>query len=195
MDSLPNIWKKYRKWCRLVILTHEGGEAVCKNILNNMGIKDLSNGTEIYQKLEPHAREITKMLPYQRKILLPRNKVIDTSKLDISLQTHIIRILDTTKKYPLIGKLRDKRNEFFHMPEGRRHMTERQFKNYWIQISRLLTDLCYDMKLMNGLKTNVNLSKEREELFEYILHQVKGKVLFFLKCKSKEHFFRLIYVY
>ena len=75
------------------------------------------------------------------------------------------------------------------MPEGRRHMTERQFKNYWIQISRLLTDLCYDMKLMNGLKTNVNLSKEREELFDYVLHQIKGKVEVFFKCKSKEHFF------
>ena len=176
MDSLQDIWDKYQKWCRLVILLHEGGETICKDILYKMGIADLSNGAEIYQKLETHKEKIKKMAFYQQKILLPYGKVIDTSKLDVSLQTHIIRILDTTKNYPLIGKLRDHRNELFHMSECRRDMTERQFKKYWDQISELLTAHCFDVNKLNYLKTDNHLNRTHEKRFKDILHHVKGKV-------------------
>ena len=191
MDSLQDIWDKYQKWCRLVILLHESGETICKDILYKMGIADLSNGAEIYQKLETHKEKIKKMAFYQQKILLPYGKVIDTSKLDVSLQTHIIRILDTTKNYPLIGKLRDHRNELFHMSECKRDMAERQFKKYWDQISELLTAHCFDVNKLNYLKTDNHLNRTHEKRFKDILHHIKGKVelllllLFFYFIYSK----------
>lgn len=176
MDSLQNIWNKYQKWCRLVILLQEGGETICKDILYKMGIADVSDGAEIYQKLEPHKEKIKKMEFYQQKILLPYSKVIDTSKLDVSLQTHIVGILDTTNNYPLIGKLRDNRNELFHMSERKRDMTEKQFKKYWDQISEILTAHCFDMNLLSDLKTDNHLNKLRKKQFKDILRDIKGKV-------------------
>ena len=99
MASLTDIWNKYRKWCRLVILLHEGGEIVCKDILCKIGVTNVTDGVEIYQKLEPYKETIKKMRGYQKKVLLPDNKVIDTAKLDFALNTHIIEILDTGKKH------------------------------------------------------------------------------------------------
>lgn len=163
MASLPDIWNKYRKWCRLVMLLHEGGETVCKDILDKLGVTDITDGGELYRKLEIHKTKIKKLAPYQQKILLPYSKVIDKTKLDVSLNTHIIAILDTAKTYPLIGKLRDKRNELFHMPDSKRNMAEQQFKDDWDEISQLLIKLGCSLNFLNGLKTDDHLSEELEK--------------------------------
>ena len=34
--------------------------------------------------------------------------------MDLSAKTHIIEVIDTKKQYPLIRKLRGKKNELFH---------------------------------------------------------------------------------
>ena len=176
MASLHDILNKYQKWCRLVILIQEGGEFVCKDILSKMGIKDITDGAEIYKKLKPYEKEITKMTFYQQKSLLPDNGVIDTTKRNISLNTHIIQILDKTKNYPLISELRQKRNELFHMKEENRGMTEELFNYYWDNISSLLAGFGYDIKLMKGLKTEDHMSQEREKTLEDIIHNIKGSI-------------------
>ena len=79
MASLTDIWNKYRKWCRLDVLLHEGGETVCKDILCEIGVKNVMDGVEIYQKLEPYKETIKKMYKYQQKVLLPDDKVTNTA--------------------------------------------------------------------------------------------------------------------
>ena len=175
------IWDKFRKWCRLVLLLQEGGETVCKDILLNMGV-DMKNGGKIYQKLEQHRTEMKKLARYQKDILLPDSKNVDTSKLDLSLQTHIIGILDKTK-LPVMKELRDKRNELFHMGEKKRDMTEQMFNDYWDQLSKLLTGLNYDMKLLSSLKIDNDLSEQLKQRLEDILCYIQGRVeLLFLFC-------------
>ena len=174
MASLDDIWEKFRKWCRLIILLHKGGESVCKDILSQMSIKDTTDGAEIYRELKPYEEEIKTVAFDQLKMLLPDNEVTDTMKMDISLITLIIQILDTTQTYPLITKLQQKRNELFHLAEGETDMTEKLFNEHWNNISQLLTSLHYNMDLMEGLKTEDCLSQEHEKTLKDITHRMKG---------------------
>ena len=180
MDSYSDIWNKHRRWCRLIIFLYQYGESACKDILSKMGIKDVKNGAEIYSKLEPYEREIEKMGFYHKKNLLPVDKVIDTSKMDIILSTHIIEILDKQEDYPLIFKLRRKWIELLFMSNSERDLTEQQFKDYWNKISLLLSDLHCDMKLVKDLKTEQNLSKEHEKILEEITNKIKGTIVLVL---------------
>ena len=174
--ALEKIWKKFGKWCRLIILIHRGGESVSKNILSQMGIKNITDGVEIYRKLKPYEEKIKtmKMTIDQQKMLLPDNEAIDTIKMDLSLITYIIEILDTAQNYPLIAELRKKRNELFHLAEHRRDLTEQLFNEHWDKISKLLLSLHYDIDLMKGLKTENCLSQEHEETLKDITGKMKG---------------------
>ena len=97
MASFADVWNKHRNWCRLVILLHEGGENIIKCILGQMGM-DITDGSEIYQKMKPHEKGRLKKVPYYlQRYLLPDSKVVDTTKLDFSAQCHIIQVLDTDK--------------------------------------------------------------------------------------------------
>ena len=172
-------WNENKNWCRLVILLQVGGESVCKDILNEMGIKDINNGGEIYKRLQNYKTKIKRLAPYQQQILLPDSTDINTTKLDVSLQTHIIAILDKKKKYPLIKELREKRNKFFHMRGEERDMTEQQFKSYWDEISQLLRDLgirSCDMGLLDHLQTDDQLSKDLENRLNDILLSIESKL-------------------
>ena len=176
-------WNKNKNWCRLVILLQVGGESVCKDILYKMGLTDINDGGKIYKALEKYKAKIKKLAPYQQRILLPDSTEINTIKLDISLLTHIITILDKKKKYPLIQELRAKRNNFFHMLGVERDMTEEQFKSYWDEISQLLRDLGYDMKLLDHLQTDDQLSEDLEDRLNDILHCIESKLQsLFLFC-------------
>lgn len=184
MTTPPDIWNKYRKWSRLLILLHKGGESVCKDILYKLDVKDLTDGADIYKKLLPHEKEIRKMASYQKKTLLPKSKVTDTTKLDLSLQTHVIRILDTTKNYPKIKELGGMRNELFHLPEGKRDMTEQDFGYYWDQIWQLLKDLDYDMNSLSqlsGLKTDDHLCEEHKKGFKDIIQDIQNNFKDFME--------------
>ena len=171
-----DIWNKYKRWCRLVILLHEGGEVVCKDILCEVGVRDVTDGAEIYRKLEPYKDMMKKMPRYQQKALLPDTKVIDTIKLDLSLKTCVIEILDTRKKFPLIKEIRDRRNDLFHMSDVQRNMSQQQFNHFWEQISQLLIDLGYNMNLLEDLKTEDHLSEQRKSRFEDIRPYIQGKI-------------------
>ena len=176
MSSIPEIWSKYQRWTRLVILLFQGGQSICKNILAEMGIKDTTDGAEVYSILKPYEKKIKKLGFYQRKTLLPDNEIIDITKMDISLSTHIIQILDKQQNYPLIAELRYKRNELFFMSEGKRDITQQQFNDNWDNISKLLTTLNYDMNLINYLKTTEHLSQEHEKILKDIIYKIKGSV-------------------
>ena len=183
MSSILKIWHKYERWCRLVILLFQGGQCVCKNILSKMGIKDMADGAALYKKLEPYKSKIKKLGFYQRKILLPDNKVIDITKMDISLSTHIIQILDIHENYPQIADLRYERTELFFTPEGKRGMTEQEFGEYWDRILQLLASLNYDMNLIKCLKNAEHLSQEQEKILKDITHKIKGNIkLVFYFC-------------
>ena len=153
MASPADAWNKHRNWCRLVILLHEGGESIVKCILSQMGV-DITNGSEIYQKMKLHEKDRLKKVPYYlRKDLLPDSKVVDTTKLDFSARCHIIQVLDTQTKFPEIEKLRDKRNDLFHKSDDEKNMGDQQFNKYWDEISQLLTDFGYDVSKLINLKT------------------------------------------
>lgn len=171
MASPADAWNKYRKWCRLVILLHEGGEKIVKDILGQMGV-DITDGVEIYQKLKPHEKTVLKKMPrYLQPTLLPASGVVDATKLDFSARCHIIEILDTSKQFPLIGELRNRRNEFFHMSVEKKDMTGQEFNKYWKEISQLLTDFNYDVNMLIGLKT--------DDQFDHIKGNVQKSFLYF----------------
>ena len=141
------------------------------------------DGAELYKKLEPYKSKIKKLGFYQRKVLLPDNEVIDITKMDISLSTHIIQILDIHKNYPQIADLRYERTELFFTPEGKRGMTEQEFGEYWDRISQLLASLNYDMNLIKCLKNAEHLSQEHEKILKDITHKIKGNIeLVFYFC-------------
>ena len=170
MASPADAWNKYRKWCRLVILLHEGGEKIVKDILGQMGV-DITDGVEIYQKLKPHEKTVLKRPPYLQRSLLPASGVVDATKLDFSARCHIIEILDTSKQFPLIGELRNRRNEFFHMSVEKKDMTGQEFNKYWKEISQLLTDFNYDVNMLIGLKT--------DDQFDHIKGNIQKSFLYF----------------
>ena len=176
MASSHYIWNKYQRWCRLLILLCKGGGLVCEDILSKIGIKDITDGREIYGKLRPYRRKIEEMGIYHRKLLLPDNEVIDTTKMDITLSTHVIQILDHQQDYSLMFKLRQLWIKLFNMPERERSLTEQQFREYWDEISLLLTVFHYNMNLVKGLKTEGHLSQELENTLHDITHKLKGRV-------------------
>ena len=178
MGSFHDIWNKFRNWSRLVILIQKGGESVCKDMLFKMSIKDLTNGAEIYRKLKPYEERIKKLTFYQQKALLPDDEVVKTTKMNISLSTLIIQILDTSQSYPQITELRHMSNELFYILEGKKDLTEQIFNDYWKKISQLLTSLHFDMDLMQGLKTEDHLSQEHEETLKDITENMKGRIDF-----------------
>lgn len=92
-----DILTKYEKWYRLKVLLHEGGNAVFKDILTKLGVKNITDGSEIYQKLKPYEIQGQKLQQYQKDALFPSSRVINTNNLDLSLQFLIIIILDTQK--------------------------------------------------------------------------------------------------
>ena len=176
MTSLRSIWNKYPRWCRLLILIHQSGEYLWKDILYKVGLKDLADGAEIYRRLKPYEKEINELGVNIRKTLLPDNKVIDTEKMDISLSTHIIQIIDKTQDYASISKLRQKRIELLYMREGERNITEQQFNTYWNEISELLTSLHYKMDLINRLKTEYNLVEKYGQTLKDISQKLQGTI-------------------
>ena len=178
MASSIDIWNKYQRWCRLLILIHEGGNCVCKDILSLIGITDTTDGAEIYSIMKPFKKNIQNLGIYHQNILLPDNEVIDKSKIDFSLTTHIIQILDKLQNYPLISELRKTRIELILMPQHKRCLTEQQFNDYWDNISHLLTSLNYDMNLTNSLKTfkEIDLSEEHEKILQDVTRKFKGSI-------------------
>ena len=158
MASPTDAWNKYRNWCRLLVLLHEGGEIIVKQILSKMGV-DITDGSQIYQKMKLHEKKILKSAPsYLKKDLLPDNKVVDTTKLDFSARCHIIQVLDTQTQFPNITVLRKTRNFLFHMSDDAKNMGDQQFNNYWDEISQLLKDLGYDVSKLMNLKMTVDLT-------------------------------------
>ena len=179
MDSFDDIWNNYRRWCRLVILLCQGGKSVCNDILSKMGIKDTTDGSEIYDRLKPYEKEIHQMGLYHQQYLLPDNEVIDTSKMDVQLSSYIIQILDKAEEYPSISALRQKKNELFLMSEDERAMTEKKFRPYWNEISELLTCLDCNMDFIRGLETEGRLSQDHEKILKDITQKTKGNIQFF----------------
>ena len=173
MGSTQDIWNRFERWCRLIILVQEGGESVCKHILyKEMNVP--TEGGEMYKYLQNYKDDIqkSKMFGYQRKVLFPDDRVIDKTKLDIPLFTYIIQILDKFKKYPSIEKLRFKRNELFHMEEVRRNMSLQEFSDLWDEVVQLLNGLNYDMSLLNSFKSDdLFLNQHYKMTLGYILQE------------------------
>ena len=156
MASPVDAWNKHQNWFRLVILLLEGGESIAKYILSQMGV-DITDGSEIYQKMKSHEKNRLKKVPhYLRKDLLPDNKVVDATKLDLPALCHIIQVLDTQRQFPKIEKLRQTRNDLFHKSDDERSMGDQQFNSYWDEISQLLKDLGYDVNKLIYLKKTVD---------------------------------------
>ena len=176
MASNQAIWNKFEKWTRLVIMLQQGGESVCKYILHTeMGVP--TDGAEMYKHLKNYEADIKRTIryDYQKKILLPANKHIDKTKLDIPLFSYIIQILDKNKKYPSIKELRFMRNDLFHMEENRRNMSQKEFDDQWDKVAQLLYGLKYGMSSLNSLKSDdLARNQDHKTTMDDILE--KGKV-------------------
>ena len=170
------VWTTYQKWSCLSILVQEGGKLVCKSILSKMGVRYIEDGEKLFQYLILYEDKIMKMGIYHREIILPDNKVIDTSKLDVSLLTYIIEMLDKGEDYTLIKELRDMWYKLLHMSQTKMDMTVEQFEKFWDKISKLLGYLGYDINLHNNLRNGDELDEAHTETLEYILHYRKGRV-------------------
>ena len=188
MDLNPDIWNKYQRWCRLLIVLYKAGGSICNDILHKMGIENTKDGAEIYNILEPHREKIEKMGIYHKETLLPDNRVIDKDKLDISLSTHIIQILDKKHTYSLITELRKKLNKLLLMPEPKRNIGEDQFDRFWAEVSELLEKFDYDLNLIERLKTEDHLTQEEKNVLKDICQKIGGSVelilyfFFFCNC-------------
>ena len=153
MSSSQDIFSKYDKWHRLVMLLEKGGMSVCKYILHTeMGVP--IEGHEMHKYLQRYAIDIerSKMFPYQKKIFLNKDGNIDTTKLGLTLYIQIIEVLDKNKEYPLICWLRFNSNELLNMNEVQRNMSEKEFDDRWNELSRLLKDLNCDLSSLQSLK-------------------------------------------
>ena len=76
------------------------------------------------------------------------------------------------------------RNELFHLPEGKRDMTEQDFGYYWDQIWQLLKDLDYDMNSLSqlsGLKTDDHLCEEHKKGFKDIIQDIQNNFKDFME--------------
>ena len=64
-----------------------------------MGVIDIRDGAEIYRKPKFHKKVIKRKLLFPQKINLPPSayKVSDITKIDLSLLTHTIEVLDAKK--------------------------------------------------------------------------------------------------
>ena len=172
MASSTAAWNKHKKWCRLVILLHEGGEKIVKDILVHIGV-DITDGAKIYKILKDEETKIKKKPLYLKQLLLPPGGVVDTTKLDFSALCYIIEVLDKQKKFPLIGQLKNRRNDFFHMSDEDKDMTEQQFNKYWNEVSKLLKDFGYDVNMLTGLKTEYQLSEDHKKRLDHIQGRVE----------------------
>ena len=165
MLYLPNIWRKYKKWCRLLILLQTGGMSVFKNVITK-----IDSSQEIYKQLKNHRKEIKGMYKNQQEIRLPDGGKTKIGKLDITLSAAVIRMCDTSKileetKKQNIQALKDKRNALFHKSMEAIDMMEEVFDKSWNEIEKLLRDLGYNINVLKGLKTNDHLKEEYEAKF------------------------------
>lgn len=195
MSSSQDIFSKYEKWNRLVMLIQEGGESVCKYILHTeMGVP--IEGQEMHKYLQKYATDIkkSKMYGYEKKTLLNEDGNIDTTKLDLKLSTFIIEILDKNKKYPLIPTLRYKRNELFHMEEVQRNMSEKEFDDRWNELSRLLKGLNCDLSSLQSLK-HVNRFPNRDDRESLDGNLRKGSAKKFISLSEYQSCLKVILAY
>ena len=72
--------------------------------------------------------------------------------------THVIKVTETRKKNPLIGKLRNGSYQL-HMSHDKGGVTEQQFNVHWNQIFKLLPDLGYDISMLTVVKSDDNFSR------------------------------------
>ena len=170
MDPFSDARTKYGNWFRLFILLEEGVETVYKNILNKVGVTDVENGKEMYQKLYIYESKIRKLPPYYQKILLPDNKLIDTTQFDLRLKLFVMEIFD--EQFP--RKLRALGNRLYHI--RKRDMKDQQFKFYWFEISNLLTDLGVDMNSFSGLRTVGQSSEMIKIQTEDMIFCIEGRI-------------------
>ena len=154
MLYLPNIWRKYKKWCRLLILLQADGMSVFKNVITK-----IDSSQEICKQLKNHRKEIKGMYKNQQEILLPDGGKTKIGKPDITLSAAVIKMCETSKileetKKQNIQALEDKRNALFHKS------MEAIFDKSWNEIEKLLRDLGYNINVLKGLKTNDHLKEE-----------------------------------
>lgn len=69
MLYLPNIWRKYKKWCRLLILLQADGMSVFKNVITK-----IDSSQEICKQLKNHRKEIKGMYKNQQEIQKNKNR-------------------------------------------------------------------------------------------------------------------------
>lgn len=195
MSSSQDIFSKYEKWNHLLMLIQEGGESVCKYVLHvEMGVP--TEGREMYKYLQKYADDIltSKMYGHEIKILLNEDRNIDTRRLGLQLYTFIIQILDKNNKYPLIPKLRYRRNELFHMEEFRRNISEKEFDDRWNELSRLLMNFNLDLSSLQSLK-HVNRLPNRDDRESLNGNLRKGRAKKFISLSEYQSRLKVILAY
>ena len=92
-----------------------------------------------------------------RNYLSPENRIINVSKLDISIQIKIIRLLKAPigrRRWEYIASIR---NYLCHIPneELRRNMTQQEFESKLYRLKRNLESVGTDRDLLNSCERNI----------------------------------------
>ena len=92
-----------------------------------------------------------------RNYLSPENRIINVSKLDISIQIKIIRLLKAPigrRRWEYIASIR---NYLCHIPneELRRNMTQQEFESKLYRLKRNLESVGIDRDLLNSCERNI----------------------------------------
>ena len=156
-SSVGNLWNRYEKWLRLMTVVHHSGKEICYNLLFTKR-RLPTDGKSLFNFLKINEKRINPD-EHQKSILYPPNEKTDPFEFDIPLYTKIIQGYYGRYYYSLVKDLRTLRNKMFH--KGNAELTEKEFKDLWEEISRILQSHDFDMDSVAKLK-DCNFSQLQE---------------------------------
>ena len=145
-----NLCQEYEKWFRLTTLIDFAGRHLCYDVLFKQE-KLPTDGALLYTELESLKSKICRFQD-QREIVFPSNRITDHNKFDLTLFTSIIENKFVNKYKTLVDDLRGVRNKEFH--RGNKTLSDTEFDKLWNDITDMLENHGFDMKLVGDLNTS-----------------------------------------
>ena len=152
-----NLCQEYEKWFRLTTLIDFAGRHLCYDVLFKQE-KLPTDGALLYTELESLKSKICRFRD-QREIVFPSSGITDHKKFDLTLFTSIIESKFRDKYKTLVGDLRGVRNKEFH--RGNKTLSDTEFNNLWNDITNMLENHGFDIKLVDDLKTSDPFSHQK----------------------------------
>ena len=152
-----NLCQEYEKWFRLTTLIDFAGRHLCYDVLFKQE-KLPTDGALLYTELESLKSKICRFRD-QLKIAFPSSRITDHNKFDLTLYTSIIENKFGNKYKTLVGDLRGVRNKEFH--RGNKTLSDAEFNKLWDDITNMLENHGFNMKLVDDLETSDPFSHQK----------------------------------